>query len=95
MSDTRIHPADHPVFAQLPNTQAFFRATIPAPATTPDEAFRLASLYDINDDAEFDPRYDEEEPWFNEDEDGELAYARMLEARAERGSWFGRDPEGW
>lgn len=26
-----------------------------------------------------------------EDEDGSVAYARMLERRAENGSWFGRD----
>ena len=45
-------------------------------------------------EAPVDPDWDEEAEWdgYVEDEDGDLAYALMLERNAERGTWFGNDP---
>lgn len=61
--------------------------------------FLLDSLYDINDDVEFDAYDDYDEAAAEADYlaevASELAFARSLEARAERGTWFGRDPEGY
>lgn len=35
--------------------------------------------------------YCDDEPYYIEDEDGDRAYAEMLERRAEAGTWWGRD----
>lgn len=63
------------------------------PAQSPSELqFLLDSLYDINEDATF-VSVDDDDDYYDyvEDEDGSEAYARMLERRAEAGSWFGRE----
>ena len=80
------HPANHPVFAAF---SPEFREGL-ATSKDADEWFRLESLYDINDDAQFvDPFDGQEEDYFDED----LAYAQMLERRAENGTWWGRDDD--
>lgn len=46
---------------------------------------------DVEDDAPL-PYEEQDDFVYVEDEDGSVAYARMLERNAERGSWFGQDP---